>query len=520
MPDEPPSDERRTWWRWLLTWRTVVLIGGWLLLSALAASWLFLHSSRTVVVAGHDAVVSPTLDGTAVLRTGPVLPDLRTDSGGLIGIDIYLGKTESTITTDGLIERYALIAANPESQVDKLAAALTDMALAAALRGLVVGAIPVGLWLLVGAERRRVLGRRVRTREAAVVGVALVVAVVTVWQPWDRAEEDTTTDAADWRPLQDFLGPSVPVPSEASGIEVRGDSTTLQTRRLVESVVDTYDKSKRFYGQAATAAEELELRRPGDGEVTVLFVSDRHDNIGMDPVARVVGERAGATGVFGGGDDTSTGKPFEAFSLDSMTDSLGDLGELWAVTGNHDSGTFVGDYLADRGWTMLNGEVVPGPGGGSLLGIPDPRSSGLGSWVDSPGVTKEDAAAELADIACDAGGVDTLLVHDATFGAEALRRGCVTLVVGGHAHNVSGPTEVTGENGEVGWTFTNGTTGGAAYAVAVGSKLRRPADMTVLTYREGVPVGLQNVTLGTNGRFVVHDYVELGAADEGPDVLP
>ena len=40
----------------------------------------------------------------------------------------------------------------------------------------------------------------------------------------------------------------------------------------------------------------------------MLLVSDRHDNIGMDQVARAVADAGGATAVFDAGDDTSTGR--------------------------------------------------------------------------------------------------------------------------------------------------------------------------------------------------------------------
>jgi len=45
-----------------------------------------------------------------------------------------------------------------------------------------------------------------------------------------------------------------------------------------------------------------------------------------------------------------------------------------------------------------------------------------------------------------------------------------------------GPTFVLGENGRAGYSYTNGTTGGAAYALAIGSKLRRDAQVTVGDY--------------------------------------
>lgn len=487
----------------------------WLAVSAVIAAALFLTSSRTVLVAGHDAEVSPTFDDHVVVKTGPVLPDLRMPSVGRIGVDIYLGKTEAGISTDALIERYGLIAAAPEGQIEKIAGAVKEMAFSAALRGLALGVIPVGVWLLLGRRRRRELARATLSRGGLATGVAVVLIAAAVWQPWEPDELETNADTGGWQPLSAFLGSSVPLPEEADRVEVRGDVTTSQTRRLIESVVGTYDKSKEFYKTAVEDAKKLELRQPREDETTVVMVSDRHDNVGMDPVARAIGDAAGATAVFDGGDDTSTGKPWEAFSLDSLSAAFGDLDKRWAVTGNHDNGTFVGDYLADQGWTVLNGEVVPGPGGGTLLGVPDPRSSGLGAWVDAKQMSKEEAADEVADIACEQGPVDTLLIHDVTIGAETLERGCATLVVGGHVHVTTGPNVVTGENGERGWSFTNGTTGGAAYAIAVGSKPKRPADVSVLTYRRGVPVGVQTVTLQTQGRFDVGQYKELDATVPG-----
>ena len=215
---------------------------------------------------------------------------------------------------------------------------------------------------------------------------------------------------------------------------------------------------------------------PADDETVVLMVSDRHDNIGMDQVARAIGDRAGATAVFDAGDDTSTGSTWEAFSLDSLDAAFDDdtyVDQRWAVTGNHDNGSFVGDYLASHGWTLLDGEPVDGPDGARPLGVGDPRSSGLGNWRDESGLTfgeMEDQITEAACAAEDAGErIGTIMVHDANMASEALDAGCVDLVIGGHTHVRSGPNRVEGENGSVGYSFTLGTTGGAAYAIAVGA---------------------------------------------------
>jgi hypothetical protein len=85
----------------------------------------------------------------------------------------------------------------------------------------------------------------------------------------------------------------------------------------------------------------------------------------------------------------------------------------------------------------------------------------------------------------------------------------VELVLGGHLHVRVGPEEVVGENAATGYRFTTGTTGGAAYAIAIGSKPRRQAEVSLVTYRDGHPVGIQWVVLQPNGVFEVGDYVEL-----------
>ncbi|WP_243395232.1 metallophosphoesterase family protein [Nocardioides currus] len=474
----------------------------------------FLGDSRTVVVASHDAVVTPTFDGYVALRTGPLLPDVRQATGGPIGVDLVLGKTQSS-SVEELFARYAFIASEPDSQVAKVTAAVRDMAVSAALRGAALGMVPLGTWWLLGPHRRGQLFRGVRTRKGVAAALVLVSVPLLLWQPWS-ADEESQESQGEWEPLETFMA-GFPIPAEAAGIEIRNSATTVQTQRLIQSAVDTYEKSTEFYDRAAEEAGALELHEPADDETVALVVSDRHDNIGMDRVARAIGDRAGATVVLDAGDDTSTGQPWEAFSLDSLNRAVDDL-DRFAVAGNHDNGPFVAGYLDDLGWQMLDGTAVDAPWGGLLMGVDDPRSSGLGNWRDETGLSFSEVGERLADAACevadDGERISTLLVHDANLGGESLARGCVDLVVGGHTHVQAGPELVEGEDGRAGYTFTNGTTGGAAYAIAVGSKPRRDADVSLVTYRDGHPVGTQWVRLRTNGVFVVGEYAELVLDDE------
>ena len=63
-----------------------------------------------------------------------MLPDLRLESGSVVGVDVELGKTNAD-NTQQLVERYAYIGSQPEGQISKVRSSLVDMAVAAALRG-------------------------------------------------------------------------------------------------------------------------------------------------------------------------------------------------------------------------------------------------------------------------------------------------------------------------------------------------------------------------------------------------
>ena len=96
-----------TWTRRVLSGTAYVV--AWVLMALVLAAAVFLQSSRETTLASHDAILRPNLSGQIVLRTGPVLPDVRVPSGESVGVSIQLGKTDSS-STDELVDRYALIA--------------------------------------------------------------------------------------------------------------------------------------------------------------------------------------------------------------------------------------------------------------------------------------------------------------------------------------------------------------------------------------------------------------------------
>jgi hypothetical protein len=489
-----------------------VLLVAWAVVAVPVALLAFVNGSRTTAFAGHEAVVSPTFDGYATLDLGPYVPSLRYPSGRSMGANIDLGKTTLT-SYEALIERYATIGAQPAGEVAKVTAALADLAVDSAVTGALVGLAGPTIWVLVGSRRRSELRSQVTLRRGAVGGLALAVGLVAVIQPWDRRAAATEQRAL-WQPIGDAVT-GVDIPQQAEPLEVQSGLFTSGTKRLAESMLDNYAKGLAFYDDLVAAVPEIadEIRTPEEGETVALLVSDRHDNVGMDKVARAIADAGGATVLLAAGDDTSTGSPWEAFSLDSLNRVFADYDHRYAITGNHDHGEFVGTYFEELGFTRLDAERAVGPDDIALFGADDPRSSGLGSWRDETGLSFKEHAELVADQLCEydeeGDRIATLLVHDANTGRYALERGCVDLVVGGHVHEQLGPTEFVGENGKLGYSYTNGTTGGAAYAIAIGSKIRRNAQVTLVTYREGRPVGLQPVTVRTVGDFRVSPYIEL-----------
>lgn len=491
---------------------SLALCFAWAVVAVPVSLFLFLHSSTTTVIASHDAVVRPTLDGFATLDLGPYLPDLRYPTNTTLGAELDLGKTNVN-SYEALVQRYALIASQPEGERAKLQDTLVRQAVDSALLGALVAlALPLG-WVLLGSGRRSELREQVTGGRMAVLGLALLLGTVAFLRPWQSSDEAFIQGVA-WQPLTDAL-PGVPIPRDARPLEVQPGLMTNATKRLAESALDTFARAREFYDEAAKSARTvpLDLHQPAENETVALLVSDRHDNVGMDQVARAIADRGRASVLLDAGDDTSTGGEWEAFSLDSLGRAFEDFDDRYFVAGNHDNGDFVSDYFVELGFTLLEGEAVDGPEGTRLLGVSDPRSSGLGTWRDEPGLSFAEHEELLGDLVCEHDAEDdrisTLLVHDANSGRTALERGCVDLVLGGHVHAQLGPTLIAGENGKRGYTYTNGTTGGAAYALAIGSKLRRDAQVTLITFSGGKPVGIQPVTVRTVGDFVVGDYTEL-----------
>ncbi|MCW2748350.1 MAG: metallophosphoesterase, partial [Nocardioidaceae bacterium] len=437
--------------------KTLLVVAIALAVAVPTAYTTFVHSERTVVIGAHTATVRPTFDGFATLDFGSVLPRLRVPSSqGSIGVAIDVGDSEVGGLND-LIAQDAVIASQPKGEIAKVEATVRSMAYDALLRGvgmaLLVGLVTVAGWRVVGARRRAAVWARVRkpTRKGVgagvTAGVVVVVGLGLVYWP-EHSSRDTDVEAEPWVSIY-TLFPETPKSDILDTVQVSDGGAAQGGSAIVRGAIETYQNSVTFYGKMRDKAKLVTLRQPEEGEVTAVVVTDRHDNIGMDPVVKAVADVAGATMMFDLGDDTSTGGAWEGFSINSLAKEFRDR-KVVAVAGNHDTGPSVVKSMKKHGFTVLEGKPVDVEGI-RFLGASDPRSSGLtagyqGELSDSnKAIAQEDA--DLTDVACADGEISTVLVHSPASAKKLAASGCVSLILSGHLHRQVGPNVILGANG-------------------------------------------------------------------------
>ncbi|GAA3539682.1 hypothetical protein AFL01nite_25950 [Aeromicrobium flavum] len=477
------------------------------------AATTFVNTERAVTIGAHNATARPTFDNHVTIVAGPLLPELRMPSDALLGIGAEVVLRDSPDTDlERVLAQDAAIASQPEGEIAAMTSEITEMATAALTRGAAAGVIAMVVvgagWWLVGERRRREL-RAQWPPEPRTALVSGAMAIVVLGALMVYAPDPSTKREVAWVPIrQEF--PELPDEPRLGSVQISRGAATATSKAIVQGALDTYEESLSFYSALAAKAEGLPVRAPESGQTTALVVTDRHDNVGMDPVARQVADAAEASLVIDLGDDTSNGASWESFSIKSLRETFDDL-PIVAVAGNHDTGRYVLREMERNDFTVFDGEPVDIEGV-RMLGESDPRSSGLtagynGNEGDNiAAITDQDAA--LADKACEDGGVSLLVTHSAASAKETVARGCVDLAISGHLHRQKGPVSTEGPNG-TSTDLTIGSTGGAVYAFALGTKLRRDAQVAVLTFEDGRVVGLQVVTFRPGGLIDVGDYTTL-----------
>lgn len=463
--------------------------------------------------------MQPDFSRYARIDFGPVLPQVRLPAEAPLGIGVNIRLGDSDVSDlNQLVARDAVIASQPQGEIETVRSEIISMAVDAVLRaiGTALLALLIAIlgWKAIGQQRRRALWAVARHPDRRQkIGAASVALLTIGGLALVAAPERPRSDAAAWLPIGTVF-PLLPADPVLDRVEIAEGATTSGSKAIVEGALSTYQESVAFYGKLADSAAAVTVRTPLDGETTALVVTDRHDNIGMDPVARAVADRAQAKLLIDLGDDTSSGQSWESFSLNSLAREFRGF-EIVSVAGNHDTGATVLKQMKEKDFTVLDGRPVT-VDGIRFLGSSDPRSSGLTAGYngdESDNIkaigTQDDA---LTKVACDDGEVTVIAVHSPSSAKLAAKSGCADLVLSGHLHRQVGPTAVTGLNGRSTTTLSTGSTGGAVYAFALGSKLRRSAQVTIVTFDDGVPVGLQPVTFEPGGIITVAEYAPVTAS--------
>ena len=452
----------------------------------------------------HLARYAVTLDGQATIDLGP-LGTLVIDSpvpvlGARVTVEeipsslsvVDLSTTLNSLSTD--LQAYLELFSSPRATLGTAIHGLVvDAAQRAALAaGLCIIVLVLGRWLLGGPRRAELAALWTSRHSALTAGVAVVLllgGMLSASAP---------------------LIPTVDENHEASavfdGTPLEGARITGRLAGLVDTyggyAVDAYRQNESFYAGAVTALAtawrdrvDMELRsawmsrapRPGAtappatappaaDPIVAVVVSDLHCNVGMARVIHEVATLASADLVLNAGDSTMDGTAVESYCVNAFAAAV-PRGVSYVVSdGNHDSAQTSAQEAA-VGTHVLDGKVIE-VDGLRILGDSDPNATRIGvgtSTVGTESVTDE--GHRLADVACEDGRVDLLLIHTPDVGSEALLRGCVPAQVSGHWHRRLGPLRY----GE-GVRYVSSSTAGAVLNQPTVGPLRGTAELTILRF--------------------------------------
>jgi predicted phosphodiesterase len=343
-----------------------------------------------------------------------------------------------------------------------LAAARRDIALtvgwAMALATLGGAALP---WLAGERSRRRVLGGA--SAGLAAVGTAILLA-------WGT-----------FRPTA-FRQPTFTGALQAAPILVNLAQEGFSTVRNFEAQMGSIAGNLNLL---FAASQRLGATPPAPGEVTVMLVSDIHNNpLGYDLISRLIPTFHPAF-ILDAGDLTDFGTPLESGQL---TRIAGYGIPYLFVAGNHEKPPEMAELARVKNVVILNGQEVVEDGVG-IVGVPDPSSTGGTSQVASPAALAAAAQALRADVARAAYPVSVAVAHNPDVVAPLF--GQVPVIVNGHTHSIWVRTQ-----GDHVW-LNDGTTGaGGIRQVApepgpqAGQEVRTALYSLMLLYLEPAGGGL------------------------------
>lgn len=433
-----------------------------------------LHVTTTLVVAVLGAIVGLLLVPATTVEVGPLTasvhlrPSLSSETVlllppvGEVAFDSHTApvRIEARIRNVDVEKAEALFYA--DSGFAELQERAPETIAAAAAKNAALNALfaAVGAGLAVGLTFRRVRRALLAGGSAVAVVGASIAATSVTFAPESLSQPK-------------FEG----LLSQAAYIADLGEGKAVDYSNYRDTLAE-------FVGQVSAlyiAADSLPVGLDQDNLITVLHVSDIHDNPQAYDVIEQLHTQFAIDVVIDTGDIVSWGTPLE----NELLHRIGTLDVPYVyVSGNHDGAAAAATIDAQTNAMVLDNEVVE-VAGLRIAGIGDPRfaaddDSDAGGWREGDKAVR-DAIFQLGDTveAYDAAHpeepVDIALIHDPTQPEGLLGR--TPLVLSGHMH--TSKVELDREGSGTDW-FTVGSTGGALASGGVQPVLQGddPLDLT------------------------------------------
>ena len=413
------------------------------------------HVTATTVVAVLGAILGVLLVPATTVDVGPLKatvhlrPSLQSETVillppvGEVSFDTHLAPVRVEARVQGVdIAQAETLLYSADARAELTRTVPEDLTGAAALNAALNALFAaVGAGLAVGLTFRRVRRSLLAAGSTAGVVAASVGVVSLTFRP-----------EALYQPRFDGLL------SQAAYVADIGQGTLADYTGYRDTLAE-------FVGQVSALYIAADSLSPGLGSgdvITVLHVSDIHDNPQAFDVIEQLDAQFEIDAVIDTGDIVSWGTPFEH-------EILGAIGQLDLpyvyITGNHDSAVTAATVAAQPNGIVLENEIVE-VAGLRIAGVGDPRfaaddDSDAGGWREGDAavqasvfqlgetITSHDAENPEAT-------VDLALVHDPTQ-PEGLE-GRVPLVLSGHMHSSS--VELDRDGSGTDWMVV-GSTGGA-----------------------------------------------------------
>jgi len=478
----------------------------------LGASQLLPHQTIDGHIGPHRTEMQVTYNGHATIDLGPA-GALRMPLDTPFGIGINAELKETSSTGKQLADEYIELIQHPEGEESYIKEAVISEAKKSALMGIAGGEAVV-----FGAAAGLAFYRRNKeqfhlSRRGIITGVGIVALTATgAGTPRLFDSVETAPDA--WVSLRGVVGSSDVklFPKEFQGVEVRGSELKLGIATGWPFIKEKFVTSQAYYStmKQSFEAESQAIPAKENGEIRILVVADRHDNVAMDALIESAIKSTKPNILIDAGDDTSSGEAAEAFSINSLLHATHSVKNRLVVLGNHDS-SYTDNLLVKGGYKSLEVGKPVTVNGIRFMGGADPRHSDLGMAIKPGSETIPQLGTELADAVCsDKEGIDVVVTHDPKASDEVADRGCTDFTISGHMHVQKGPLLQENTDGSKVYRFTNGTTGGAQEAISLGP-LSNPADITMISYKidtnkRAYPYGWQQYHFNKNGSVEIKPF--------------